>query len=457
MKVPTIGIEGLQHRAIEQLMAAVQQISLARDLDAVMKIVRRAARELTGADGATFVLREGELCYYAEEDVIRPLWRGKRFPLSSCISGWTMIHRQPAVIEDIYADPRIPADAYRPTFVKSLAMVPIRPSSPIGAIGNYWASRHLATSEEVKLLQALADSTSVALENIQLYSELKRQVSEAEEAKRELAHQLDDVSRLHRVSARISKTMVLEAIVQEVVEAFAGIMNTDKGMLLLYNEEKESLCNVASIGFNDEFLKRVKMVPSGVAGCGTAFAERRTVIVEDVETDPIFAPLRDAAKIGGFRATYSVPLISSNGQIIGIIATHFAQPYRPPEHKIHLVETLASQASQAIENARLYHKAQEEIVIRKKAQEELLEETRTVELIQRIGMSLTAQLDLQKLVQAVTDTATELIGAQFGAFFYNVVNKEGETYMLYTLSGAPREGLLSISPAAQYASFRTDL
>jgi len=45
--------------------------------------------------------------------------------MSACISGWTMLNRQPAVIEDIYADPRIPADAYRPTFVRSLAMVPI--------------------------------------------------------------------------------------------------------------------------------------------------------------------------------------------------------------------------------------------------------------------------------------------------------------------------------------------
>jgi PAS domain S-box-containing protein len=69
----------------------------------------------------------------------------------------------------------------------------------------------------------------------------------------------------------------------------------------------------------------------------------------------------------------------------------------------------------------------------------LAEEARISEALHRIGISLTSELDLQKLVQAVTDEATALIGARFGAFFYNVVNERGETYLLYTLSGAPRE------------------
>lgn len=163
---------------MERLIAVVQQLSLARDLATIMDIVRHAARELTGADGATFVLRDGDQCHYAEEDAISPLWKGCRFPMSACISGWAMLNRQQAVIEDIYADPRIPADAYRPTFVKSLVMVPIRKGSPIGAIGTYWATRHLATPQEVQLLQALADSTSIAMENVALYADLENRVRE---------------------------------------------------------------------------------------------------------------------------------------------------------------------------------------------------------------------------------------------------------------------------------------
>jgi len=165
-------------RRMERLVRAVQELSLARDLEQVQHIVRVTARELVGSDGATFVLRDGEQCYYADEDAIEPLWKGSRFPIEACISGWTMLNKQPAVIEDIYLDDRIPHAAYRPTFVKSLAMVPIRSLDPIGAIGNYWADEHLATPEEIALLQALADATSVAMENITVYNQLEQRVAD---------------------------------------------------------------------------------------------------------------------------------------------------------------------------------------------------------------------------------------------------------------------------------------
>ena len=61
------------------------------------------------------------------------------------------------------------------------------------------------------------------------------------------------------------------------------------------------------------------------------------------------------------------------------------------------------------------------------------------ETIRRVTQIISAELDLQKIVQAVTDAATEITRAQFGSFFYNVLNERGESYMLYTLSGVPRE------------------
>lgn len=165
-------------QAMEHLVEVVQHLSRARDLATIMDVVKHAARNLTGADGATFILRDGDKCFYADEDAISPLWKGQRFPLNACISGWVMLNRQPALIEDIYADPRIPAEAYRPTFVKSLAMVPIRTLEPLGAIGNYWARPYSPSPEQMKVLQALADTTAVALENVRIYDELERRVGE---------------------------------------------------------------------------------------------------------------------------------------------------------------------------------------------------------------------------------------------------------------------------------------
>src|SRR5581483_219834 len=142
----------------------------------------------------------------ADEDAVSPLWKGQRFPLDTCISGWAMLNRQPAVIEDIYADDRIPHDAYRPTFVKSLVMVPIRTLDPVGAIGNYWAAPHQATPAEVQLLQALADTTAVAMENVRVFSELedrvKARTAELEEANRKLQAAHEQADRVFAAYAR---------------------------------------------------------------------------------------------------------------------------------------------------------------------------------------------------------------------------------------------------------------
>lgn len=138
--------------------------------------ITELARDLIGADGATVVLRDGDHCYYADESAISALWKGRRFPMSACISGWVMLNKMPAVIPDIYFDIRIPTDAYRSTFVKSLAMVPVRRLAPIAAIGNYWANPHEATKPEVGALQVLADAVASALEDEKLYAEFRAQI-----------------------------------------------------------------------------------------------------------------------------------------------------------------------------------------------------------------------------------------------------------------------------------------
>jgi signal transduction histidine kinase/ActR/RegA family two-component response regulator len=73
---------------------------------------------------------------------------------------------------------------------------------------------------------------------------------------------------------------------------------------------------------------------------------------------------------------------------------------------------------------------------RKAVEAELREQGRTLETLNRSGAALAGELDLARLVKMVTDAGVELTGAQFGAFFHNVINEAGESYMLYTLSGA---------------------
>lgn len=177
-------------QSAEKLILVFQKLSSAKTIDDIIEIVRHAARELTGSDGATFILKDGDKCFYVDEDAITPLWKGLRFPMRACVSGWSMLNKSNAIIPDIYQDPRVPVDAYRPTFVKSMAMIPIRKSNPIGAIGIYWATIHTPSEEEIKVLEILAESTSISLQNIQLLSDLSHQLTLRDEFIAISAHEM---------------------------------------------------------------------------------------------------------------------------------------------------------------------------------------------------------------------------------------------------------------------------
>jgi PAS domain S-box-containing protein len=80
-----------------------------------------------------------------------------------------------------------------------------------------------------------------------------------------------------------------------------------------------------------------------------------------------------------------------------------------------------------------------DITGRVQAQRSADEYVRRLEILNRTGTAVASEQDVHTIVQLVTDAGAELTGADFGAFFYNVVDADGEAYRLYTLTGAPRE------------------
>ena len=147
------------------LEAAKDRIAVAETLDSLTEVVRSTARAVCSADGATFVLREGDKCHYVEEDAIAPLWKGRRFAMNACISGWCMLNARTAAIADIFADPRIPHDAYRPTFVKSLIMTPVGEKN-VAAMGAYWKEKRSFSDMEVLTVKTFSAIVGRALSDL---------------------------------------------------------------------------------------------------------------------------------------------------------------------------------------------------------------------------------------------------------------------------------------------------
>lgn len=115
----------------------------------------------------------------------------------------------------------------------------------------------------------------------------------------------------------------------------------------------------------------------------------------------------------GIKRMLVLPL-TIRGEAAGTISCYFRSERELSAEELSAARTFASVASNALSVSKL-------------------------DRLAGIARIVSAELELDKVVQAITDAATELTGAQFGAFFYNVVNEAGESYMLYTIAGVPRE------------------
>jgi response regulator RpfG family c-di-GMP phosphodiesterase len=323
------------------LVAAIQNLATARSHGEIQRIVKTAARRLVGSDGATFVLRDGQRCFYVDEEAISPLWKGQRFPIDACISGWAMRHGRPVAIEDIYADDRIPHDAYRPTFVQSLVMVPIRQHDPVGAIGNYWAHQHRATDEEIELLQALADSTGVAMQNVRAHEDL-------EAAHLETLHRLalageyrDDETRQH--TERVARSTRRIALALGLDEDEASLIG-----------QAALLHDIGKLSISDAILRKQGTLTSeefelvkGHAASGAAILHGSTSAVLRVARE-IALTHHERWDGSGYPTGTGGEAIPLSGRIVAVAdvfdALSHARPYKrawPPEDARAEIERLA--------------------------------------------------------------------------------------------------------------------
>ena len=163
-----------------------------------------------------------------------------------------------------------------------------------------------------------------------------------------------------------------------------------------------------------------------------------TLCVNDVATDPDCAAVAAPCLALGIHSFIVIPLKDGN-RLHGAGFLYKDHAYRWTDDERTLAEDLARRTWEALRRIR--------------AEEALREETRMLELLNRAGNALASTLDIDTLLQSITDAATELTGAEFGSFFYNGKDDNGDAYLLYTLSGAPREAFAHLGHPRPTAIF----
>jgi len=170
------------------------------------------------------------------------------------------------------------------------------------------------------------------------------------------AADLKAMRRLNEIGARCAKDGDdVDSCLKEILDVAIEITGADKGNIQLLNGDAESLRLVTQIGFDDPFVEFFECGHNGDSACGVALKSKQRVVVEDIEKSEIYAgkPALQAMHEADVRAVESVPLISSEGNALGIISTHFSHAHRPSEQELRLMDLLARQTADYLERKRV--------------------------------------------------------------------------------------------------------
>ncbi len=293
--------------SLSSLTEATARIAGARTQEEVIEAVRASARGLMGCEGIAIIRRDGDLCYYVEEDAVGPLWKGQRFQAADCISGWTMINRKTAVVPDIEKDERIPLDLYVGTFVKALIMAPVGANNPVGAIGAYWSYVYEPTQWEIDVLEALASAATSAFETVNLIGVLSNDLAQARSLLPDYTQDPGDFSKdIERIGGIAAVPTILDVVLRMTGMGFAAVARVTKDRWITCQ-------SLDHLGFG---LKPGDELPVESTLCNEIRDHREAVVFEDAATDPIYRD-HHTPRIYGLRSYISVPIVLSNGQFFG--------------------------------------------------------------------------------------------------------------------------------------------
>ena len=170
------------------------------------------------------------------------------------------------------------------------------------------------------------------------------------------AADLKAMRRLNEIGARCAKDGDdVEGCLKEILDVAIEITGADKGNVQLLNRDSETLRLVTQTGFDDPFLEFFECAGNGDSACSVALQTKQRVVVEDINKSEIYAgkPSLQAMHEVDVLAVESVPLVSSEGNALGIISTHFSHAHRPSEQELRLMDLLARQTADYLERKRV--------------------------------------------------------------------------------------------------------
>jgi GAF domain-containing protein/ActR/RegA family two-component response regulator len=373
------------------------------DLETVLRTLVREARHLLQADASLCSLLDpqtAELETVVTLELRTETFGYYRIQPGEGLAGLVLAEKRPVRSDDYLADPRFARSPgldrwARSEDIKAMIAAPVLdPDGTIAAI--LWAfnrtDRPFSATHEERLVR-LAQQASLAIAKVRSFEEERRRAAET--------------AALLRIAQTCTSTLDLHPLLRELACQSAQVLAAERCTISLWQGERlvPVMTQFADGHVDRELWQKFKaMRPPGIQDVRAdveATLSKQPVVVEDAARSPLVpAAWVDAF---GIRSLLVVPLVSKD-HVIGTLSVDDTRgPRRWPSTQVDLAMTIAAQAALAVETARQYLEAQQRAA--------------EVETLSTIGEKLTSTLDLQGVLDAIADSAKELIGAQSAVVF----------------------------------------
>jgi diguanylate cyclase (GGDEF)-like protein len=275
----------------------------------------------------------GAQCGYGEELSMLYFTVG-----GNSVVGWVAEHGEPQIVNDVRQDPRY--SAIDPRVLSEIAVPIKREGRTIGVLNIEDDETDAFTESDLRLLTTLASQVAIALDNVRLYEEAKRRITE--------------LSALHDVGTTVSSTLRLDALLDQVCRILSDTFHYNKIAIMIVDRNAEELVFKASLGYDNilkEMGRRLKIGREGITGMVAATGE--PIMVKDVTQSQHYVSID-----GKTRSELAVPL-KIKQQVVGVLNVESDNVNAFDQVDQRLLTTLASQVAVALENARLYEETEQ--------------------------------------------------------------------------------------------------
>jgi GAF domain-containing protein len=326
---------------LEQLrrLQEVTDAALAHlELEDLLSSLLLRIRELLEVDTCAALLLDessDELVARAAVGLEEEVEQGVRIPVGRGFAGRVAASKQPVILDDVdHADVLNPI--LREKGIKSLLGVPLLVGGEaIGVLHVGVLRRREFNADDVELLQLAGDRAALAIEHARAFRAERR-------ARERLEH-------VQAVTDAALAHLDLDELLKVLLPRIRGVLRADTCAVLLLDSKSNELVARAAVGIEEEVEREVR-IPVGGGFAGRVAAERRPVILDDVDHAHVLNPiLRET----GIKSMCGVPLLVA-GEAIGVLHVGVLRHRKFTRDDVELLELVAERVALAIERAQLH-------------------------------------------------------------------------------------------------------